>query len=540
MLPLFLLRFLLLLLLLSVAVSPPLQAVERQDYRAADLLRKLDLIMEDLMQRHAQPGLQICLFDWQQVRGDAYGHIDPEGQKSMEGETLLQAGSLVRPLTAYLLLRHFKTLQQKSAERLVKRPIQSYRLKRPIQSYRRLPFQGGASGKSISYAERLTFGHLLSMTSGLPASRAGIVPADQKTIPDMSDYLAGRLQLTAPPGSRIAIAPEGYAWLGLFLEEESGLSFSKLLKREGREIGLTTGCVKKEDCPSGSQFATALITRDKYLFYAPQMKLLYPAADSLYTSACSYARFLRKLQQRAKSDPSSAAAELFRLRFAYDRQLGGSGYGLFQTRPLWKRDSSDEGYSDKIYQVESVLPGYASFAFVTFAGKGAVLLSNRGSDAFIYEIRSLIWNLWNILNTEPQKVFAKAAEQEMAELEGFYRPVQALPIQVEFLSFINDLHLRAEDGRLELGGIFDKSPPIRLYRMKKDLYLARGRSRMDGWRLLVVRDQEQRLQGLASDLVRFERIPALFSIWGIIIAAAILVMLPLLAAIAYFIFRSQP
>ncbi|MEQ9363735.1 MAG: serine hydrolase [Leptospirales bacterium] len=479
--------------------------------------QELEALTPELMRKHGVVGAQIHLFG----AGDrslAFGHEDAERENAVTPGTLFQAADLVRPLTAYLLLGE---LQSRAAGRGV--DFQTA-LRAPLPPLADFPLEGLAefAGRDAGVSAY----ELLTMTSGLPASRDGLLRGELDR-PNPDDYLRERLALTHAPGDLFAIAPESYAYASKVLEDLSEDEYETQLRRTLRQaFGIQSACVNRENCPPGLRSADGTVHSGSYVFPLKPPHVLYPAADSLWISAPDYARFLGGAIARSKNDP--AAAALFRPVHRADPELGGRAMG-FQVL------QGDAG-GVLLYTSEGRLPGFSSYAFVTPEGRGAVLFCNSNERFFIREMVSYFYDRFGVLEKSPPAPDAATLDRAR-ELEGSYRARETVPARERLFSFLTDVRIRAGARTIDFGGVFQKEAGVQLYPIGPDLYLARGPVTMDGWRVKVRRDADGEVVGLDSDLVRYERVHPLVSAWAILMYLGMLTSLPVLFFMLFIIRR---
>lgn len=499
-----------------------------------DVQQSLAELIPSLLRKRGAASAQAYVFDAEGGVGISAGFRNAAGDAPVDDAVLYQTAELVRPLTALIALRAtMNDLEMKdnlALDAALDAPIETQLSELPIEN----PF--------AEEGEHPTLGRLMTYSAGLPASRAGILRADESPV-DAGEYLRERLKITRTPGELILNAPENYAYLGRLAEKGLGRPFGALAQAEFAALGLRA-CVARAECAADVVIAPPMTYEGKAFFELPDSQVIFPAADSLYTSARDYGEFLRALHQRAFVDGQlndSLEARLFLTRVAYHEDLGGSAAAFRFFRPGPPQDPSsaenDNPANGYVYAIEGRQPGYASFAFLTPEGRGAVVLVNDDDVYIVQQIVRYIYARYGIRALEER---SEPAPESLAELEGLYRPVGVLPHGQRWFNFLNEIRLqRGRDG-LEFNNVFQKNTAIHLYPTgKRDLFTARGEAAMDGWRVRVLRDVEGRIIGLDSDLIRYERISPLGSAWSIIIAAGLAVVAPFLVFLYFFVIRRK-
>lgn len=518
--------------ILLPGLAAPLSAAPSVDLKRMG--RELEALTPELMRKHTVVGAQVVVFDSAagQSRALSFGHEDPERQIEVAADTRFQASALVRPLTAYLMIaaRHADARAAgQSPDSL------SATLAQPLEPLADYPLTD-ASGNPA----RVSAFQLLTMSAGLPPSRDGLIRPELEA-PDAGDYLRERLRLIETPGERIAMAPEGYAYAGQQLAARSGAgSFEQQLQAMlAQRFGLASGlvCVHRDSCAASPRLADGTLHSGEFVFAQADPHVLYPAADSLWTSASNYGRVLRELVG-ARSTGDRIATAMFAPLQQIDASLGGRAMGFQALRlPAGQHPLSTE--ETTLYVVEGRQPGFASFAFITADGRGAVILCNSNEQFFLRELVAYLYDRFGLLAKNPAKL-DDAARQRAVELEGSYRARLTVPERESWFAFLTDVRVRVARGRIDFGGVFQKEASVHLVPAEPadpDLYLARGAVAMNGWRVRVRRDSVGDVVGLDSDLVRYEQVHPLASAWAILMYLGTLTSAPVLLFMLFLIRR---
>ncbi|MCR9141716.1 MAG: beta-lactamase family protein [bacterium] len=524
---------------LAAETAPPAKI---EDFRR--IAQELEALTPELMRKHGVVGAQIHLFGdprGGRDRSVVFGHADADRTRAVQSETLFQAADLVRPLTAYLLLTQVQSearsagLDFEAAARAPLKALADF----PVQNADEFADSARPAGQGLAPFSAY---ELLTMSSGLPPSRDGLIRGELER-PDPDGYLRERLTLTHAPGDLFAVAPEGYAYAGKYLEARAGVAFDTQLRSVlSARFGVRAACVDRDQCPAAVQslIADGTVHSGSYVFALDPPHVLYPAADSLWISAADYGRFLRRALQLANSDPVAAA--LFEPVRRSDAGLGGRAMGFQALRSSENISAETSAVaaqpSTAIYTGEGRQPGYSSYAFVTPEGRGAVLFCNSNERFFIREMVSYLYDRFALLETSPPAPSAAALEQAQ-ELEGSYRARATVPARESLFSFLTDVRIRSGARQIDFGGVFQKEAGVQLYPIAPDLYLARGPVAMDGWRVKVRRDADGDVVGLDSDLVRYDRVHPLISAWAILMYLGMLTSLPVLFFMLFIIRRKS-
>ncbi len=519
----------------AVPIFPP-AAHGQSALDFAKLDREMNVLVPELMNEHGVAGAQVFVFDGTRTQSFAFGHRDPDFSVPVETKTIFQAADLVRPLTAYLTLQDLHAEARGTQDD----PAALLQSELPADAVPDFPVRSDVADASLQL-ERL-----LTMTAGFAASRDGLLRGEEER-PDAAQYLRERLRVRTKPGTLIAISPESYAYLGRRLEHRRQRPFSEIARDALRgELRMRSSCIQKEDCADAERITAGLTHVDRFFFVQQEPHVLYPAADSLYTTADEYGAFLRELARRYRSgDPVVQA--MFERVYRYDPRLGGMSAGAFHAMcPPPANDSEAEVSNCRaetsIYRVEGRQPGFAALAFLSLSGggRGAVILANGNERFFPREVFAYLVDRFGLL---PQNPGAVPHAQSYEVYEGTYRPRNVLPAGARLFSFLSDVRIGidSEGGRahIALGSVLQEDADVSLYPLNvsdvpADLFLARGQAEMDGWRLRMREDG-----GFDTDLVRFDAVPFLFSALAIFVYLGLLTSLPVLLFMLYLIRRGH-
>ena len=489
----------------------PLGAESDHEIDYARLKRDLQSLVPALLREHRIAGVSLVVFSNDREVALSFGQADADGLAPVQSTTRFQAADLVRPITAALVLEQ--------SDGLISGPV--------------------VTQPDLPRLERsITLEHLLCMNAGLRASRDGILP-DQAPQPDRAAYLEERVIMDASPGSAYAPSPESYAFLGAWLETRANGGFEDIAARFFRRRSMQFSSVTRSE----ENVAVGLEAAGARFFPAPQTHLLYPAADSLWTTAEDYMLFLRWLYRESRRSASPWRVMLdaqFGPRLA--PELGGMGAGFQVLRPAKITGFAAPGV-DHFFRIEGRQPGYSSVAGITPDGRGAVVLANTQDSAFLRRLNRFLFERLDMTAPPPTSPISEETRRsflalDLDRMEGSFRSVRATPASSGWFGFLNDLRLRVDpEGRLELGGVFEKETVIHLYPIGPDLFIARGDAAMENWRVKLRRDSDGNVVGLDTDLVRYDRTPMYLSAWAYIVYAGLLVASPVFVLLVYMIRR---
>lgn len=226
------------------------------------------------------PGLSIAwLEDGRVAETAALGTADAETGRPVTDDTIFEAASLTKPVTAYLAL-----LLAERGELDLDTPLSRHA--RPDPPVADDPRLAGVTAR-----------HVLSHGSGLPNWRPGRWSPEPKP-----------LALGFDPGAGYAYSGEGFMWLQRVLEAITGLPLEVLVEREVlAPLGMTASSFAWRP-----EYETAT-ARPHDIEGKPGDKRVPEeagGASSLHTTAADYARFVAEVLRPTRLPPGAAAAML--------------------------------------------------------------------------------------------------------------------------------------------------------------------------------------------------------------------------------------
>jgi CubicO group peptidase (beta-lactamase class C family) len=212
-------RAVMLAMVLLVAVLP----AHAQRVDVADLMARLEPEIRQAMVEGGIPSLAIAL-----VNRDGVLHA------TAYGESNVWAGVPARAETVYLIGSTFKA--QSTVALLQLMEAGHFTLDDPVR--RILPDDMVIRGEDP--ARPVTFRHLLTHTSGLPAAY-GPHPVWGETVPPPLDvYLRDSLAVGGPPLERVVYSNIAYTLVGYLVERISGMPYRDYIRdRVWRPLGMT-------------------------------------------------------------------------------------------------------------------------------------------------------------------------------------------------------------------------------------------------------------------------------------------------------------
>ncbi len=224
---------------------------------------QLDELVPALLERNKVPGAVVVAIEGSQTLIRAYGQRRAKSRDATGPDTVFEAASLGKPVLAYAVM-----------ERVI---AGRFDLDRPLSESLDEPF-----AEADDRLDRITARHVLSHTTGFPNWRPGRFSAQP-----------GPLEIQRDPGSRFGYSGEGYMYLQLVTERQTGEPLDGFMQDAVfRPLGMARSSYLWSD-----RFATDLATPHGYWGQAGEKWRAREAgaAYSLHTTAADYARFLNAM-----------------------------------------------------------------------------------------------------------------------------------------------------------------------------------------------------------------------------------------------------
>jgi CubicO group peptidase (beta-lactamase class C family) len=322
--------------------------------------------LAERMASHRVPAVSVAVIHDGRIEwARAYGRTGPSGAQAATPETLFQAASISKPLTAFAVLR--------AADRGL------LSIDSPANRYLRtwhLP--DSPQGRSESVTVALLMGHMsgLDVASSPGYSQSSALPTLTQILDGVAPATSPPIRIVSPPGSKWMYSGGGYDVLQQILTDVFGRSFPDLMTDLVLAPTGMTHSTFEQPLDVSLQPNAAVGYREDGRTVAGGWRV-YPelAAAGLWTTASDLARFAMAVQSAANRRPgallsSSSAAALTVPRFGGSPRYGGSSLGLIirhnAGQSWFTFNGGNAGYRAVMY------------AYLN-AGEGAVVMTN--SDA---------------------------------------------------------------------------------------------------------------------------------------------------------------
>ncbi len=354
--------------------------------------------LQERMAHHRVPGVSIAVINDGKVEwARGYGTLEAGGSAPVNAETVFQAASISKPVTALAMLRLVEA-GKLSLDRDVNAVLKTWKV----------------PANSLTADEMVTLRRMLSHTAGLTVHGFRGY-ADGEPVPGVTQMLEGerpansapvRVDLT--PGTQERYSGGGYVVMHQMVRDVTGESFEAVLQSSVlKPLGMTRSTFEQ---PLSAAWAAnaARAHRGNGTPIAGKWHT-YPelAPDGLWSTPTDLARFAIELQQSLRGDSNKVISAAMTKQML-TRQLRSMGLGIVvvgaDSTLRFEHGGANEGF-------RCHLVAYAS-------GRGCVIMTNSDSGAaLIPEIQRTIANEYEWPDFRP--VARKSVPVESEVLAGY-------------------------------------------------------------------------------------------------------------------------
>jgi len=350
------------------------------------------------------PGVSIAFFDHGRIIwAKGYGLADVASGRPVTPETMFQAGSISKPVTAVAALRLVEAGQLD--------------LDQPVNSRLR---SWKVPDNAFTAEQKVTLRRLLSHGAGLTVHgyngyrRDAVVPSVVQVLNGQAPANSAPVVADAIPGARWAYSGGGYVVTQLLLSETTGLSFPDLMRKEVLGPADMTSSTYQQPLPEAlwGRAATGYrrngepVAGNWYVY--PEM-----AAAGLWTTPSDLARWAIEIQKANAGEPGQLLSPAMAHQML-THQIGPWGLGVQLTNLEGSRrfghGGDDQGFQNDLE------------AFTTGSGQGVVIMTNgdAGVDLVPEILRAVAKSYgWKALEPE-ERALADVAPATLARYAGGY------------------------------------------------------------------------------------------------------------------------
>jgi CubicO group peptidase (beta-lactamase class C family) len=208
-----------------------------------------------------------------------------------------------------------------------------------------------------TYAEPVTFEHLLTHTAGFDEIRPGTRAENAAGLLPLGDFLANKLIRLRPPGRTISYSTYGITLAGYLVERVSGMDFETYLTRNvWRPLGMTRTNITvpdalRADLAQGYEYENGANKLADWEWYHTT------PASSINSSAADMGRFMIAQLQNGRYGSTRimserAALDMHRQHVTSHPRLAGFAYGFYEEftngERLLQHGGNVEGFSAQL------------------------------------------------------------------------------------------------------------------------------------------------------------------------------------------------
>jgi CubicO group peptidase (beta-lactamase class C family) len=328
----------------------------------------------EIFNRHPHVGLALGIAGPEGLEFFAgHGLADVPSNRSITKDTVFRIGSISKLFTATAVMQLWERGQVD-----LDAPANDY-----LRAYRLVPTRPGWRPATLR--------HLLTHTAGIPevvyvsdllhpgwgpfmARPAQSSVRAGEPMPTLAEYYRGGLRIVAEPGSVFAYSNHGFATLGQIVEDVSGLSLRRYLRRHIFDPLGMAGTDLARSALIGSRVATGYVLVPRGAMAVPDRDWLGAGAGGTYSSTEDLALFAAALLGGGANANGvmlrpSTLAMMLEAHYEPDPRLPGMGLGFFRTIAGGHLVVGHEG----------VLPGFTSELLVCPDEGIAVVVFTNGS-----------------------------------------------------------------------------------------------------------------------------------------------------------------
>ncbi len=380
------------------------------------------------MKYHQVPGVSIAVIDQGKIAWTkGYGVTDAGSREPVTPETLFQAASISKPVTALAAL-HLVEKGLLSLDSPVNEELRSWKI----------------PDNKFSKKEPVTLRHLLTHTGGLTIHGfpGYVVTAKVPTLIQVLDgekpANTGPVRVNILPGSQWRYSGGGFTVAQLLIEEVTQKSFDEFMKTTLLDpLGMKNSTfeqplpLEKETLASSAHEGDARAIEGKWHIYPEQ------AAAGLWTTPSDLCRFAIELQKSASGESNRVISrEMTQKMLTPDKGNWGLGIRVDDSGEIksFSHGGGNKGFISYLFAYENL-------------GQGAVVMTNSDNEGDLRsEILRSISSVydWKAFKTKIIKSFEIPAEKLQYFVGDFQTPL--MPDATFHVSIEkNRLHLRSTE-----------------------------------------------------------------------------------------------
>ena len=324
------------------------------------------LTLEELMERFGVPGISVAVIrDFEVHWAKGYGIADVETGARVDGETLFQAASISKPVTATAVMVAVEAGRFSLDDDI-----------NDILTSWQLPGDGFTEERPVS--PRLLLSHTAGLGDGhgFPGYAPGVPrPTPIQILNGEEPSNVEAVTLVRPPLTAMHYSGGGTTIIQLALTDLYGEPFPELMRRQVLDpVGMTASTFAQPLPPDRDANAARAHGRGEAMGEARWHVYSAMAAAGLWTNARDLARFAIEIQRALRGDPGRIISRSSAETMTSPVGVGGFGVGFAVARKGegWYFSHSGGNWGFTCYLIAHRVKGYGVAVMTNASGGGAV------------------------------------------------------------------------------------------------------------------------------------------------------------------------
>ncbi len=394
------------------------------------------------MEHYGVPGMSIAVIhDYKIAWTKTYGVVNKETKEPVTENTLFQAASISKPVSAYAALSLVEA-GKLNLDKNVNQYLTSFYV----------------PDNDFTKEEKVTLKHIVSHKAGLTVHGfLGYSPGLK--VPTLVQLLAGKKPSNSPailvdkaPGGSMRYSGGGYCVMQQMMIDVSKKSYPKIMQAQVLEpIGMAKSTFAQPLPAEKLKLAATGYVPDGSMTKGERHTYPEMAAAGLWTNAEELAKFVIDLQQTLKGNSEKVLSKEMAQQMVTPVEGDFIGLGIFLKEGRFGHGGWNEGFS-------SDMTGHLE------DGYGAVVMINANQPDFIEEVTNAVARIYKWEQSAPpaheKLVFT---DSEIARISGKYA-----------YEFDENITVYAEDGKVFLKYLTNATPE-ELIKVAENRYVRRSR-----------------------------------------------------------------
>ena len=394
------------------------------------------------MEHYGVPGMSVAVIhDYKVAWTKTYGVVNKETKEPVTENTLFQAASISKPVSAYAALSLVEA-GKLDLDKNVNQFLTSFYV----------------PDNDFTKEEKVNLKHIVSHKAGLTVHGfLGYSPGLK--VPTLVQLLEGEKPANSPailvdkvPGGSMRYSGGGYCVMQQMMIDIEKKSFPEIMQAQVLgPIGMTKSTFAQPLPAEKLKLAATGYVPDGSMTKGERHTYPEMAAAGLWTNAAELAKFVIDLQQTLKGNSEKVLTQAMAKQMVTPVEGDFIGLGIFLRDGRFGHGGWNEGFS-------SDLTGHLE------DGYGVVVMINANQPAFIDEVTNAVARVYNWEKSAPQPHEKLAfRDKEIARISGKYA-----------YEFDENITVYAEDGKVFLKYLTNPAPE-ELIKVAENTYVRRSR-----------------------------------------------------------------